>query len=748
MGTMNSLPRCLVGALIFLAGACTDPPGDPVLIIDLVGDNSRAVDITGLDFSPQRVELLISESLTSPPVLIVVPDSGGKTLSLGFSQSHIARESLSLFAPKAGFLHQIRFIEDGVDVIGPAAAGGAIAKVPSGLQTGIKISPADGVPFELQRHRATRIEAKFDVRHQVNRPKTSEFHFKPSLRAALVTPATDLPIPLDEVVVGFRNGISDAARSAAILGFDSRSTILFSIQPALDLQVVSVPFDRTLLEAIEYFQAHRDVEYSMPRIVVTASADNPRAMGTPDESSFTTGAQSYLTQIFAPAAWDRQIGSMGTIVAVIDTGIDIKHPDIVPNLFLNSGEIPPDLLALLKDVEPDGLITFRDLNDPANAGIVQDSNGNNFIDGEDVLKDRAAGGLADGLDNDVIVGETTNVVDDLIGARMGMFPPAKVCQPEVCTPVACQCFDAIGQPNNGTCGANGTCPTPCTCTGGCVPGPCVMPVRIADKDVNDDGVNPIVNGHGTAVAGLIGAQGGNGQSIAGVNWNVRILPIKACGGVDLGCEFSSIGVDAMRYARRMGATIVNMSLSSTSGAPPTAKNQADVDRLVTNGYQANYSKGLNGAPESVLITVAAGNGVPDTQKNFIGQNCDAFQVVCVPAELKMTNMIVVGAVDSDQMKTGFSDFGPETVDFVAPGQAILTLSQSQGTQILNGTSFATPLVTGTAALMIAQKPSLASDIPTLRATLLNSGTSVPTLPSPAVVPFLNAGSSVTGLVGP
>lgn len=182
--------------------ACTDPPGDPVLIIDLIGDNSRATDITGLGFSPSRVELMISDTVDGEPRLVVVPDSSGKSLKLTFDSSGMAHDFVSLFSPRAGFLHQVRFIEDGVAITGPAAPGGsALAKVPSGLQTGIKISPAAGPPFELQRFRNTRIEVRFDVAHQVNRPKKAEFHFKLSLTAVLRQGPADSLIPLDRVVV-------------------------------------------------------------------------------------------------------------------------------------------------------------------------------------------------------------------------------------------------------------------------------------------------------------------------------------------------------------------------------------------------------------------------------------------------------------------------------------------------------------------------------------------------------------------
>ena len=109
--------------------------------------------------------------------------------------------------------------------------------------------------------------------------------------------------------------------------------------------------------------------------------------------------------IDADQAWNLQTGSLRTTVAIIDTGIDYTHPDLYKNVWLNQGEVPTDFG--LADSDGDGLITFWDLNEPANVGKITDANRNGRIDGYDVLHD---GRWSNGQDND-----HDGKIDDLIG---------------------------------------------------------------------------------------------------------------------------------------------------------------------------------------------------------------------------------------------------------------------------------------------------------------------------------------------
>lgn len=111
--------------------------------------------------------------------------------------------------------------------------------------------------------------------------------------------------------------------------------------------------------------------------------------------------------IDAPEAWTITTGSMATVLAEIDDGVDYTHPDLYLNIWLNQGEIPPGIAGNLTDTESDGIITFRDLNSPTNASFVSDLNGNSYIDAGDLLANPS---WENGLDED-----GNGFADDLIG---------------------------------------------------------------------------------------------------------------------------------------------------------------------------------------------------------------------------------------------------------------------------------------------------------------------------------------------
>lgn len=100
-------------------------------------------------------------------------------------------------------------------------------------------------------------------------------------------------------------------------------------------------------------------------------------------------------------------GTMKTVVGVVDTGVDYTHADLYLNIWLNQGEIPTSFKAQLRDIDADGLITFRDLNNAANSAFVADKNSNGRIDAGDLLRDTR---WANGNDQD-----GNGYRDDLIG---------------------------------------------------------------------------------------------------------------------------------------------------------------------------------------------------------------------------------------------------------------------------------------------------------------------------------------------
>ncbi|MCX7760997.1 MAG: S8 family serine peptidase [Hydrogenothermaceae bacterium] len=200
----------------------------------------------------------------------------------------------------------------------------------------------------------------------------------------------------------------------------------------------------------------------------------------------------------------------------------------------------------------------------------------------------------------------------------------------------------------------------------------------------DNNNNPMDDdGHGTHIAGIIGAVTNNSTGVAGVNWKIKIMPVKILDSNGNGDLLTL--VKALKYAADNGAKVVNLSLGYPSSCTYVDSSQALKDAI-------DYVKSKN-----VIIVAAAGN-----------YSCDDDVYPFYPATLNVDNIISVGSSSSDDKLSYFSNYGKNSVDILAPGENIVsTYIDQTGYKSLSGTSMATPFVTGAVALILSNK----TDIP-------------------------------------
>jgi len=196
-----------------------------------------------------------------------------------------------------------------------------------------------------------------------------------------------------------------------------------------------------------------------------------------------------------------------------------------------------------------------------------------------------------------------------------------------------------------------------------------------DNDPNDG------NGHGTHVAGTIGAKGNNAKGVTGVNWNCKLVSLRIANAS--GSISSSAAISAINYCVAKGIKVSNHSWGG--GA---------YSQSMFNTISAARTAGH-------IVVAAAGNGGADG----IGDNNDSTPQY--PASYNLDNIISVAAVNNDGNLASFSNFGATTVDLAAPGVLTASCYNTNDTAYvyLDGTSMATPHVTGVVALVWTRYPA-------------------------------------------
>ncbi|HAD59297.1 MAG TPA: hypothetical protein DCG12_08640 [Planctomycetaceae bacterium] len=363
-----------------------------------------------------------------------------------------------------------------------------------------------------------------------------------------------------EILVRFRDGVdvAELATSVSAAPFDVSQTIMsgplgqgFPADPQL-WEIPVLP-GQSVESLVNHYSTLDVVDYAEPNYRMESAA-------VPNDQFYSV--LWGLPDIGAESAWDTRTDSSSVIVGVIDSGVQYDHPDLIDNIWTNSGEI-------------------------ANNGIDDDGNG---------------------------------YVDDFWG-----------------------------------------------------------------YDFENDDADPMdTNGHGTHVAGTIGARGNNNIGVTGVGWNASLMSLKV-----IGTGTNADVARAIDYATDNGDRITNNSYGY-------AGNSVGGSNAISNAIGRAKDAG-------VLYVVAAGNSRSGTPASNMDGNFNSW-----PAEYSKVhdNVITVAATDSDGSFASYSHWGDESVQIAAPGTQIGSTYTQDGYVYLSGTSMAAPHVSGAAALLWAERPEL------------------------------------------
>ena len=355
-------------------------------------------------------------------------------------------------------------------------------------------------------------------------------------------------------------GFDDSVERSLNLGLHREHPLLNG------MRVLDIPAETKLADVIAALQASGHYEFvALDRIRSTRAIPNdPNFSQQWSLRNTGTGGSKVGADIGAVNAWDTRSSASTVIVAVIDSGLYLQHPDIAANLWTNPGEV-----------------------------------------------------AGDGIDND-----RNGYIDDLHGINS----------------IVASSTAAAGNPG-------------------------------------DD------HGHGTHVAGIIGAVGNNGTGIAGVAWQVRIMPLKFLGSDGRGSL--SDALECLSYAIAHGARIINASFGGDSSDSGFSKAELDAVKAARD--------------QGVILVCAAGNDAADTD-----------QTPNYPGNYPVENIVTVSnSTNLDDMAPS-SNRGSGSCDLFAPGSEILSLGHvGAGSAYVSktGTSMSAPHVAGALALLKAQYPA-------------------------------------------
>jgi len=213
------------------------------------------------------------------------------------------------------------------------------------------------------------------------------------------------------------------------------------------------------------------------------------------------------------------------------------------------------------------------------------------------------------------------------------------------------------------------------------------------------------HGHGTHVAGIIGAVGNNSKGVTGVAWNVGLLGVKILDEEGVGTYAQLLdGINYILEQKQLGLNINVVNMSVGGWMSPT---------ILTNPINSYYVAYKALLDNDILIVAAAGNECQDisnpggTGSNKYDTTQSYTGLLPYPASFSkiFNNCVTVASMNEDFTLSDFSNYGPEYVQIASPGYDIGSTYLDDRYVVMDGTSMAAPYVAGAAALVYSLYPN-------------------------------------------
>jgi hypothetical protein len=207
-------------------------------------------------------------------------------------------------------------------------------------------------------------------------------------------------------------------------------------------------------------------------------------------------------------------------------------------------------------------------------------------------------------------------------------------------------------------------------------------------------------GHGTHVAGMMGALGNNGKGVVGVNWQTSILPVKWLSSVGGGGSGGSVGdlINALGLLVNAKDEGVNVRVANDSPVTTTQPSPFDDPALETQLQALN-------AAHILFVTAAGGAVAPDGTSYSGGNRAGSVYPCAYSQDTNTPNVICVTGTDQNDKLAFWADYGAD-VQIAAPADNIYSTLENNGYGYISGGSMAAAQVSGAAALILSADPSM------------------------------------------